>query len=47
MRSQRVLFTRAKTYPFVKVGGLADLSSAPPKSMAELGFNVRLLIPAY
>src|SRR5215207_1633895 len=46
-RSRRVLFASAEAYPFVKVGGLADVSSALPKRLAEVGFDVRLVIPAY
>ncbi|MBT2520808.1 glycogen/starch synthase [Arthrobacter sp. ISL-28] len=47
LRAQRVLFASAEAYPFVKVGGLADVSSALPKRLAELGFSIRLVIPAY
>lgn len=44
---QRVLFASAEAYPFMKVGGLADVSSALPKKLSGLGFDVRLVIPAY
>ncbi|MDQ0662811.1 starch synthase [Arthrobacter ulcerisalmonis] len=43
----RVLFASAEAYPFMKVGGLADVSSALPKRLSELGLDVRLVIPAY
>ena len=44
---RRVLFVSAEAYPFVKVGGLADVSGALPKRLAEIGFDVRLVIPGY
>ena len=44
---RRVLFVSAEAYPFMKVGGLADVSSALPKKLSELGLDVRLVIPAY
>ena len=44
---RRVLFASAEAYPFMKVGGLADVSSALPKRLSELGFDVRQVIPAY
>ena len=46
-RTRRVLFASAEAYPFVKVGGLADVSSALPKRLARLGFDVHLVIPGY
>jgi ADP-glucose type glycogen/starch synthase len=42
-----VLFASAEAYPFVKAGGLADVSSALPKMLARLGMQVRLVIPGY
>ena len=43
----RVLFASAEMHPFVKVGGLADVSAALPKQLAAMGHDVRVIIPAY
>lgn len=46
-RARRIMFASAEAYPFMKVGGLADVSSALPQRLAQLGVDVRLVIPAY
>src|ERR1043166_4417864 len=43
----RVLVVAAEVFPLAKTGGLADVVSALPKALAQLGADVRLLLPAY
>jgi len=43
----RVLMTAAELFPYVKVGGLADVMGALPQALDALGADVRLLLPAY
>lgn len=43
----RVLFTSSEIYPLAKTGGLADVSAALPLALAEIGIDVRLLMPGY
>src|SRR5688500_18689360 len=33
--------------PFIKTGGLADVSAALPKALARLGHQVTVLVPLY
>ncbi len=43
----RVLLVSAEVAPFAKVGGLADVASALPKALRELGHDVRVVMPRY
>lgn len=43
----RILFVTPELFPFVKTGGLADVSSALPQMLTELGHEVRILVPKY
>ncbi|MGH8670948.1 MAG: glycogen synthase GlgA [Burkholderiales bacterium] len=42
-----MLFASAELHPFVKTGGLADVSAALPPALRAEGADVRLLIPGY
>lgn len=42
-----VLFASSELSPWVKTGGLADVSAALPAALADCGCEVKLLLPAY
>lgn len=46
-KSLKILFISSEAAPFVKTGGLGDVSSSLPQSLMELGHEVRLVIPKY
>jgi starch synthase len=46
-RKFKILFVTSEVYPFVKTGGLADVSSALPQQLVELGHEVRIVVPKY
>ena len=43
----KILFITSEVVPFVKTGGIADVSSALPQQLTELGHQVRIVIPKY
>lgn len=43
----RVLFASSEISPMAKTGGLADVSAALPVALADLGVDIRLVMPAY
>ncbi|MBX3192935.1 MAG: glycogen synthase GlgA [Labilithrix sp.] len=42
-----ILFVTTELAPFVKVGGLADVSAALPKTLKALGHRVTIVMPRY
>jgi len=43
----KILFVTPEVTPFAKTGGVADVSSALPKKLLELGHQVRIVLPKY
>lgn len=43
----RILFVASECVPFAKTGGLADVLGALPKFIAEMGYEVDILLPRY
>ncbi len=43
----KILFVTSEVVPFVKTGGLADVSSALPQTLQEMGHQVRIVVPKY
>ena len=46
-RRYKILFVTSEVVPFVKTGGLADVSSALPQCLSDMGHEVRIVVPKY
>ena len=46
-RKYKILFVTSEVVPFIKTGGLADVSSSLPQKLQELGHQVRIVVPKY
>jgi starch synthase len=43
----RILFVSSEVFPYAKTGGLADVAHSLPKSLYQLGHEVRVIMPLY
>lgn len=43
----RIAFATSECVPYIKTGGLADVSGALPKALAEAGMEVKVFLPLY
>jgi starch synthase len=44
---KKILFVTSEVHPLIKTGGLADVSGSLPKSLVDLGEDVRIILPYY
>jgi len=43
----KIAFVTSEAFPFVKTGGLADVSYSLPRALARRGHDVRMIMPRY
>lgn len=43
----KLYFVTSEAAPFIKTGGLADVAASLPKALAELGHDIRVVLPLY
>jgi starch synthase len=46
-RPLNILFVSSEVEPFAKTGGLADVASALPQAVKDLGHEIRIIMPKY
>lgn len=44
---KKILFVSSEVHPLIKTGGLADVAGSLPIALAELGQEIRIIIPKY
>jgi starch synthase len=44
---RKILFVTSEAHPLIKTGGLADVSGSLPKALADLGEDIRIVLPNY
>ena len=43
----KILYVTAECWPFMKTGGLGDVSYALPKALKKEGVDIRVIMPKY
>jgi starch synthase len=43
----KILFVTGEAWPFIKTGGLGDVSHSLPKSLSKSGVDIRVIMPKY
>lgn len=46
-KNLKILFVTSEVVPFVKTGGLADVSSSLPQALYDMGHQIRIVVPKY
>ena len=44
---KRILFVASEAVPFVKTGGLADVTGSLPAELTKNGLDIRIILPKY
>ena len=44
---KKILFASSEVHPLIKTGGLADVAGSLPRALAELGQDIRIVLPNY
>lgn len=43
----KIYYATSEAGPFIKTGGLADVAASLPKALAEMGHDIRVVLPLY
>ena len=46
-KTTNILFVSTEVYPFIKAGGIADVSYSLPLALKDLGYDIRVMFPKF